>query len=40
MYLDYCFDINIKYMHAGMNFCLAAAELTDSKVLRGQTREE
>lgn len=25
---EYCFDINIKYMHVGMNDCFAAAVLS------------
>ena len=25
---EYCFDINMKYMHAGMDYCLAAAAVS------------
>lgn len=35
---EYCFDINIKYMHAGMKPCLAAAAL--SRRQKSATRTE
>lgn len=36
---EYCFNINIKYMHAGMIYCLAAAAVSRGQK-DGKTWEE